>query len=82
MIRNTAGQSFRFRPNAVLSAIIEATHDIAPLPWLLERVGCDSALLEELARQGIVYVEGNKVLNLAARSVPPSEAQPPAWLEA
>jgi hypothetical protein len=74
LIRNSAGKGFRFLPGPTLDAIVANTHDIVHVPWLLERVGCERSLLEELARQGIVYIEGNKVLNLAVRSEPPSDA--------
>jgi hypothetical protein len=72
LVRNSDGEGFRFRKTPLLDAIVELSHDIVSVPWLLERVGCGRAVLDELANQGILYLEGNKVLNLAARTHPPS----------
>ena len=71
LLRNTDGKGFRFHQHPTLDAILEHTHDIVPVARVIEAVGCPPAVITGLVRQGILYVEGNRVLNLAVRTRPP-----------
>lgn len=67
LVRNGADQAFRIQLVPALARLIEATHQIAPIDRVLTRAGCSRATLDALAQQGIVYVEGGKVINLVVR---------------
>ena len=50
-----------------LAAVINASHDIVALPDLMAVAGGNHGLIEELLGLGILYQEGNRVVNLAVR---------------
>jgi ribosomal peptide maturation radical SAM protein 1 len=71
LVRNRDGQSLRYTITPVLERVLECTHEIAPISRVLEYGGCDRAFLAELLKNGIIYIEDDKVLNLAVRARPP-----------
>jgi hypothetical protein len=52
----------------VLERVLDCTHQIASVGSVLERAGCSRPALSQLETHGIVYVEGDRVLNLAVRT--------------
>ena len=73
LVRNGAGRGTRLSAGAVLDRVLECTHDVAPIERVLQQAGCRRADLDELARHGIVYIEGGRVLNLAVRTRVPED---------
>jgi hypothetical protein len=51
-----------------LSAIVARSHDIVSVDRLFQDTGCDDALLGSLIDLGVLFREGNQVVNLAVRS--------------
>ncbi len=68
LVRNEAGQGFSYGRNPVLEQIITVTHDIRPIDQVVVEVGCDRSSLEKLAKGRILYIEADKVINLAVRT--------------
>jgi ribosomal peptide maturation radical SAM protein 1 len=71
LVRNDGGKSLNYTMTEQLARVLEQTHEIAPISRVLEKSGCDRAFLAELLRNGIIYIEDDRVLNLAARAKPP-----------
>jgi hypothetical protein len=67
LIRNESKQGMNYGNNPVLFKILELTHDVAPIAQVIEQARCQSATIEQLVKANILFVEGNKVLNLAVR---------------
>lgn len=63
-IKDDEGAVLRVTPQ--LSAIIEASNEIVPLSKLAAAAHGDTALIDHLVGLGVLYVEGNHALNLAA----------------
>jgi ribosomal peptide maturation radical SAM protein 1 len=68
LVRNGPERGFRFQMTPVLERVLECTHRIAPVTSVLERAGCSRNALNQLEMHGILYVEGDRVLNLAVRT--------------
>ena len=73
LVRNEADSAVSYPTAGVLGRVLEATHEVTAISRVLAEVGCERAVLSELERHGIVYIEGESVLNLAVRTVPPEE---------
>ena len=71
LVRNEAGHGMRYGLNADLMKIVHMTHDVTPIERVTAATGCKLTVLQQLAKVGIVYLEGDKVLNLAIRTKPP-----------
>lgn len=71
LVRNGAEQGLSYPLDPVISKILECTHEVTSISRVLAEARCPRALLVELERHGILYVEGESVLNLAVRSQPP-----------
>jgi hypothetical protein len=52
--------------------ILELTHEVAPVSRVLEQAGCLRSVLEQLEKNGILYIEDERVINLAIRTKPPA----------
>jgi hypothetical protein len=68
LMRNEAGQGFSYGRSPMLERVIDATHDIRPIDKVAAEVGCDRSVLEKLAKGNVLYIEGDKVINLAIRT--------------
>lgn len=67
LVKNLETGAMRLRAGPLLTRILERTHEITRVDHLLAELHCQAGVLEQLAEQGIVFVEGGKVLNLAVR---------------
>jgi ribosomal peptide maturation radical SAM protein 1 len=54
-----------------LAAVVARSHDIVSVDRLFQETGCDDDLLDALIDLGVVFREGNLVVNLAVRSADP-----------
>lgn len=68
LVRNGPNGGFRFDMNPTLEKILERTHQITPVAAVLDHARCSEAVLAQLQAHGIIYREGNKVLNLTVRT--------------
>jgi len=50
---------------------VDMTHDVTPIDKVMQQTGCPRVVIDQLAKASILYVEGDKVLNLAIRIKPP-----------
>jgi ribosomal peptide maturation radical SAM protein 1 len=71
LVRNDAERGFRFWMNDTMARVLECTHGVAAIPRVLEHAGCARSVLEQMAEHDLVYIEGDQVLNLTARTEPP-----------
>ena len=71
LVRNTAGNGMRYGLAADLMKIVELTHDVTPIERVMAESGCTRSVIEQLAKAGILYIEGDKTLNLTIRTTPP-----------
>jgi ribosomal peptide maturation radical SAM protein 1 len=71
LVRNAGGKNVCYTMTDQLERVLDQTHEIAPIARVLEKSGCDRAFLAELLRNGIIYIEDDKILNLAVRAAPP-----------
>lgn len=62
------GEASVIRGEQRLADVITASHDITTVANLLKVAQGDEALIEELIEMGILYREGNHVVNMAVRS--------------
>lgn len=67
LVRNEAQGATRLRGGPVIERIIEVTHEPRKVVEVTKYAGCSIATLESLARQGILFIEAGRVLNLAVR---------------
>ena len=67
LIRNESGRGMRFGLPPALQSIVDMTHDVVPIAKVMEQVGCPRSAIDQLAKAGILYIEGDKVLNLSIR---------------
>ena len=68
LVRNGAGEGFSYGRNPGLEQIIQATHDIRSIDQVIAEVGCSRGVIEKLAKGRVLYIEGDKVINLAVRT--------------
>jgi ribosomal peptide maturation radical SAM protein 1 len=68
LVRNQAGSGFRYDLSPPLARLLECTHQVASLPRVLDHVGCSRDNLTQLERLGLLYIEGNQILNLTLRT--------------
>lgn len=68
LVRIENGEASVIDGGPALANVIAASHDITTMAKLLEVTGGDGSLLDELLDMGILYREGNHVVNLAVRS--------------
>jgi hypothetical protein len=73
LVRNDAERGFRFRMTDTMARVLECTHRVAAIPRVLEHARCTRALLEQMAAHDLLYLEGNRVLNLTARTEVPRD---------
>lgn len=72
LVRNDADNGMRYGLAPNLMRIVEMTHDITPIERVMSETGCERTVIEQLAKAGILYIEGDKTINLAIRTRPPS----------
>ncbi len=77
LIRNESGHGMRFGLAPALQRIVDETHDVVPIAKVMQAASCPRAVIDQLAKAGILYIEGEKVLNLAIRVKPPLDQPPP-----
>jgi ribosomal peptide maturation radical SAM protein 1 len=63
LIRDGEGTVIHSTPK--LRAVIEASNEIISLPEVVAAAGGDAAFIDELVEMGVLYREGNNVLNVA-----------------
>jgi ribosomal peptide maturation radical SAM protein 1 len=73
LVRNDAERGFRFHMNDTMARVLECTHQVAPIARVLEHARCTRAVLEQMAAHDLVYLEGNRVLNLTTRTALPRD---------
>jgi ribosomal peptide maturation radical SAM protein 1 len=71
LVRNESANGMRFGLAPDLMRIVELTHDVTPIERVMAETGCNRSVLDQLAKAGILYIEGDKTLNLAIRTKPP-----------
>ncbi len=71
LVRNADGSARRFQPSSVLDRILEVSHDIVSVARVAAHARCERRLLDQLAREGVLYLEGDRLINLAVRTEPP-----------
>jgi ribosomal peptide maturation radical SAM protein 1 len=71
LVRNTASNGMRYGLAPDLMKIVELTHDVTPIERVMAETGCQRTVIEQLAKAGILYIEGEKTLNLTIRTKPP-----------
>jgi ribosomal peptide maturation radical SAM protein 1 len=76
LLQNGADNAVRYPTEGLLGRVLDATHEVTTVSRVLAECGCDRAVLTELTRHGILYIEGESVLNLAVRTAPPEELGP------
>ena len=78
LVRNECGHGMRYGLPPALQRIVDMTHDIVPIEKVMKEVGCPRSVIDQLAKAGILYIEGDKVLNLSIRINPPMHDSPSA----
>jgi ribosomal peptide maturation radical SAM protein 1 len=68
LVRNENGGGFQFSRHPVLDAVIAATHEVATIEQVMTKTSCGMPTLKEMQRLGLVYIEGDHILNLAVRT--------------
>lgn len=68
LVKMENGEASVISGGQALADVIAASHDITTMANLLKIDGVDAPLIEELIDVGILFREGNHVVNLAARS--------------
>jgi len=71
LVRNESDSGMRYGLAPELMRIVEMTHDVTPIDRVVAETGCNRNVIEQLAKAGILYIEGDKTLNLAIRTRPP-----------
>lgn len=71
LVRNESGHGMRYGLKPPLQKIVDLTHAIVPIDKLMGETGCPRTVIDQLAKASILYIEGDKVLNLAIRIQPP-----------
>jgi ribosomal peptide maturation radical SAM protein 1 len=68
LVRNEGGSGFKFDPHPVLDAVIAATHQVATVESVLRKTRCRREFLQQMQRLGLVYIEQDRIINLAVRT--------------
>ena len=71
LVRNECTHGMRYGLAPELMKIINMTHDVTPIGRVMAETGCQRTVVEQLAKAGILYIEGDKTINLAIRTKPP-----------
>ncbi len=71
LVRNECGHGMRYGLPPALQKIVDLTHNVTPIDQVIQQAGCPRSVIDQLAKAGILYAEGDKVLNLAIRVKPP-----------
>jgi hypothetical protein len=72
LVRNDAANGLRYGLAPELMRIVEMTHDITPIERVMAETGCLRTVIDQLAKASILYIEGDKTINLAIRTKPPA----------
>lgn len=67
LVRIEDGEAFVIGPGPVVAAVVRNSHDIVGLEEFCRAAGCESGLVEDLAARGVLYREGDRLVNLAVR---------------
>lgn len=68
LVRNEAGTGRRYSSSALLHAVLDLTHEITTLRDLMSATGARRPLLQGMEDEGLLYVERERVVNLAVRT--------------
>jgi ribosomal peptide maturation radical SAM protein 1 len=68
LVRNEAGKAYRFDAHPKLAAVLDLTHDLASVEQVRSQARCNDSLLVQMEQMGLVYREGDQILNLAVRT--------------
>jgi hypothetical protein len=74
LVRNEDATGRRFNLEGPLGRIIECTHDIVPVRRVLAHARCTRSVLEQLAAHGLLFIEGDRAVNLTVRTQVPEDA--------
>jgi len=77
LVRNECGHGMRYGLAPALQRIVDLTHDVVPVSRVMEQAACPRGVIDQLAKANILYIEGDKVLNLSIRLKPPMHEAPP-----
>ena len=77
LVRNESKHGMRYGLQPALQKVVDLTHDVTPIDKVVEQTGCPRTVIDQLAKANILYIEGDKVLNLAIRIKPPTFDSPP-----
>lgn len=67
LVRTEAGQSMQLRGDPRSDRVLECTHTVVSVQRVFEQTGVSEEQFQELVRQGVLYVEDERVINLAVR---------------
>jgi ribosomal peptide maturation radical SAM protein 1 len=67
LVRNENGKGFAYKMTPLLGRVLECTHRVTSLHRVLETAHCEVAFLEQMVKLGLLYIEGDKALNLSVR---------------
>lgn len=68
LVRNQNGSGYQFAPHPVLDAVIAATHDVTAVARVIEQTHCGMGVLRQMQQLGLLFIEQDKVINLAVRT--------------
>lgn len=68
LVRNADGAGNRYRMTPLLQRVLDCTHVVTSLDRVREAAGCEFSFLDQMQKLGLLYIEGNKALNLAVRT--------------
>jgi ribosomal peptide maturation radical SAM protein 1 len=71
LVRNESGHGMRYGLAPALQKVVDLSHDITPIDKLMTETGCPRTVIDQLTKANILYIEGDKVINLAIRIKPP-----------
>ncbi len=71
LVRNEASHGMRYGLAPDLMKIVHSTNDVTSIERVMADTGCNRSVIEQLAKVGILYIEGDKTINLAIRTKPP-----------
>jgi ribosomal peptide maturation radical SAM protein 1 len=68
LVRNQNGSGYQFARQPVLDAVIAATHDVTSVARVIEQTRCGMGVLRQMQQLGLVFIEQERVINLAVRT--------------
>ncbi len=72
LVLNTPPTSRRYRLPKAVMRVLDCTHRVTTIERVLDDVQCERSTLSEMQEHGMLYIEGDQVLNLTIRTQPPA----------